>query len=463
MSEADGACTPAPAGAVFFCIKGQGYTARPGRGKSLGRGVLTVALRHNLRHSMPGHPSPKGVDATLTHRNEVVMGGATPEEVMQSYDAALAAKGISKPTRKDAWLAIEVVFGTHPGMKDPNGYLRACAEWLGRATGAPVVSAVIHRDQSTPHLHAIVVPVTDAGEEQNVGKEKRPSDGRAWKGSDLFCSDAMARLNKDHAVNVAAKFGLKRKSKPTRLQHEAVVYAVLKWMEQSPARECVTWPETEALIRLDPFPWAKRIGLDTDHIMASIGLAERLTRPAGEDAGQRRSQRQAQAKTLPPGHGHAGTATAAVDANSLGETPSQDRSSAPTRPAERTSDQLLRCSAGEEAQLLRCSAAPMTPPPRPPISPPPRPVLPLVPSAPAAQPKQTPTPTPTPEPAKPDEAPRYPPMTPELQAELELQDRPKNPSPAYLQFEAADLWRFRQEVQRKLARRQTLPAKAATH
>jgi hypothetical protein len=54
-------------------------------------------------------------------------------------------------------------------------------------------------------------------------------------------------------------------------------------------------------------------------------------------------------------------------------------------------------------------------------------------------------------------------MTPELQAELGLPNRPKNPSPAYLQFEAAELWRFRQEVQRKLARRQNRPPKAATH
>lgn len=321
MTEADSACTPAPAGGVFFCIKGQGYTARPGRGKSLGRGVLTVALRHNLRHSMPDHPSPKGVDATLTHRNEVVMGGNTPEEAMRLFDEALSARGVSKPARADAWLAIEVVFGTSPGMRDPDGYLRACADWLASATGAPVISAVIHRDQSTPHLHAIVVPVTGAGKEWNVGKERRPSDGRAWKGSDLFCSDAMARLNKDHAQNVAAKFGLKRKATPTRLQHEAVVHAVLEWMAQSPAMECVTWPATEAEIRLDPFPRAKLIGLDADAIMARVGLAERMTRPAGDESGRHRSERKAPAKSPKGGHEHGVDGAAVGAVNSLGVLP----------------------------------------------------------------------------------------------------------------------------------------------
>lgn len=72
-----------------------------------------------------------------------------------------------KKTRKDAVAAIEVLMTASPDFfKDKSdGYIRAWGErsvdWSKSHFGADnVVSAVLHRDETTPHLHVVVFPET---------------------------------------------------------------------------------------------------------------------------------------------------------------------------------------------------------------------------------------------------------------------------------------------------------------
>lgn len=409
------------------------------KSQPLKRDGLLAAQPHNLRHLLPGHPGPQGGDPMRTPLNEVIEGVSRAPVVHEAdliAEAAMAPHGIQPPTRKDAVHAFELLFSAPPGFADAGEYLRACVAWAKARTGAVVISAVIHRDQGHEHCHLLLLPVV-------AGK---------WVGSRLL--GQYSAMQADFRDKVAARFGLRSEPRLAGSRKAAAVAMVLGWMEQSPARECPSWPAIRASIEANPSPFLAAIGLEAPAapskpgrsftaIMTSKGTATR------QDVEQRRVFAPAPSPSRVDKRGDAEPAAAVsvqpaepATAIALGE------STAIALASERLLHRGSTCAA--EPATGHATAIALEPPPLPP---PPRPAAgrPLVP--PKSQPVQ----------ARGDGPPSYPPMTPELRAELDLPNRPANPSPAYLQYEAADLWKLRQDVQRKLARRQAQAANPASH
>ena len=114
--------------------------------------------------------------------------------------------------------------GTQEDMQHivQEGRLKAwCAdnlEWLRRTFGAEnVVSAVLHMDEATPHIHAAVVPIV-TGERRKVRKEKTDETGkRKYRTKStarprLCADDVMSRSNGQ--IRTAKRY--RRLERPTR-------------------------------------------------------------------------------------------------------------------------------------------------------------------------------------------------------------------------------------------------------
>ena len=118
--------------------------------------VLPVCLSHNLRTGGDDHRHRSRIDPARTGANEVLRGPACPLVAAELVQTTLAELGIV-PARRDTIMGVEAVIQAPEGADVP-AFWRECVMWAaGRYQH--IVSAVVHRDQSRPHLHVIALAV----------------------------------------------------------------------------------------------------------------------------------------------------------------------------------------------------------------------------------------------------------------------------------------------------------------
>ena len=137
----------------------------------------------SLGHTYRTRDTPNA-DDRLSFTN--VHSHSSPEQVQTQLEARLPAK-----RRKDAVLAIEYFIGASPAWfedgNDGTAYLKDAVSWLEKQHGKEnVVAWSIHRDETTPHLVAYVVPLDQAGKLNAKKMAGRPSC--AVSNADRFCS-----------------------------------------------------------------------------------------------------------------------------------------------------------------------------------------------------------------------------------------------------------------------------------
>ena len=220
--------------------------------------TLLQAARHNRRAIQAEQGARGHIDPARMVFNETLAGPATPAEVDALAKALMAAAGVDiAKLRRDYTQAIEVLFSLPPDSGIDDGwYFRCCVDWAGQQFGAVnILSADIHRDESAPHLHVLVLPLVN----------------NRMVGSAIKGRKETAAMRESFFVNVAKVFGLK---KPVgRLMGAArseAVQAVRHALEtrrdgllQSALREVVN-----RLIERDPAPF-----------MAALGVAIETARP----------------------------------------------------------------------------------------------------------------------------------------------------------------------------------------
>ena len=120
-------------------------------------------VRRSLKHSFREQETPNA-DPNLTPENTHI-GAENTREAIQKIEARLPEK-----IRKNGVLAIEYLITASP--EDMQGKTRAqqdayftdARQWLeDRHSAENVVYAGIHRDETTPHMYAYVVPIDGKG------------------------------------------------------------------------------------------------------------------------------------------------------------------------------------------------------------------------------------------------------------------------------------------------------------
>ncbi len=187
---------------------------------------------HIARTKMPPNAVPE-----LTYLNEELV--EFPEGVADRTEAInhrLEHAGLTRKIGTNQVRIIRVMLtGTQEDMQRivQEGRLKAwCAdnlEWLRRTFGAEnVVSAVLHMDEATPHIHAAVVPIV-TGERRKVRKEqtdelnKRKYRTKSTARPRLCADDVMSRVKlkeyQDTYAAAMAKYGLQRGIDGSKARH----------------------------------------------------------------------------------------------------------------------------------------------------------------------------------------------------------------------------------------------------
>lgn len=169
----------------------------------------TGAVWRSLKHAFREQPTPNA-DPALAAKNEHV-GAASAAEAMQKVRDRLPEK-----RRKDAVLAIEYLITASPeamqgmGVKKSADYFNGALKWLRERHGREnVVYAGVHRDETTPHMYAYVVPLDEGTGRLNA---------RRWLGG----SKALSDMQTEFANVVGAQHGLERGIKGSKAVHQRV-------------------------------------------------------------------------------------------------------------------------------------------------------------------------------------------------------------------------------------------------
>lgn len=237
---------------AHFAVKSIGLSRVNGRKPC----SLLEAARHNLREIQAEQGATGRIDPTRTHRNSVLHGPAYAVEVQAKAGALLGAAGINAgKLRRDHCQAIEAVFSLpqDAAIHDSAAYFAQCLAWLAGALALPVLSAVVHRDESAMHLHVLLLPVKDGA---HVGSA--PIDRAALK-----------RLRENFFTKVAGPAGLKRTGAKVRgVVKQWAVDAVLQRCEALglPAANGPLWPVLADAIKRDPTPALLALDIDVNTI-----------------------------------------------------------------------------------------------------------------------------------------------------------------------------------------------------
>jgi hypothetical protein len=150
-------------------------------------GSVVRSLQHNTRERMPANADPQ-----KTKKNDIWGGDA--DEAMKRFEDKLPSE-----VRKNAVLAVELVMTASPDfVGDWNKYLIDCEQWAKKLFGGDknLLSVAIHRDETTPHTHVLIMPLKDGRLNANhfIGGSR----------------DRMAELQEDFYEKVGKRFELER-------------------------------------------------------------------------------------------------------------------------------------------------------------------------------------------------------------------------------------------------------------
>ncbi len=169
------------------------------------------AIARSGRHSFREQPTPNASSA-LTSKN-LVSGCKDTNALIQAFNNRLPCS-----RRRDAVLCIEYLitaspeaFARHGGHLDDlgSGYFRDALAWLRHRHGTDnVISAVIHLDESTPHLVAYAIPLT--------------KDGRLSARDFLGGPQVMRKLQDSFYDACGQQRGLMRGVKGSKAQHSDI-------------------------------------------------------------------------------------------------------------------------------------------------------------------------------------------------------------------------------------------------
>ena len=203
----------------------------------MGYAVLHLEKAKGADSGMSAHIErtiqPKNADPTRTHLNRELI--QFPDGVRNRTAAIqhrLDTAGLRRKIGKNQVQAIRVVLtGTHADMEqiEQTGRLdewcKDNIDWLRKTYGVEnVVSAVLHMDEETPHIHATIVPIVQKERKKQKKEQTAKKRYRTKAPAPRLCADeVMSRANliryQDTYAEQMAVYGLQRGIKGSEAQH----------------------------------------------------------------------------------------------------------------------------------------------------------------------------------------------------------------------------------------------------
>lgn len=195
----------------------------------MGFAVLHLDKAHGSDSKMSDHierkTTPKNADPTRTHLNRELIefpGGVTNRNEAISH--RLKSAGLTRKIGTNQVRAIRFILSGSPkDMKQIeqagklDEWCRDSVEWMKRTYGSEnVVSAVLHMDEETPHIHATLIPIVQTERRKKKSEKlvkknyrKKPSGAARLSANDIMTRHKLKAYQDGYALAMA-KYGLKR-------------------------------------------------------------------------------------------------------------------------------------------------------------------------------------------------------------------------------------------------------------
>ena len=223
------------------------------------KNTLKLAEAHNLRKIDAEFRTCNHIDEFETPKNiELISLGTQSLEERVLYEISKA--GIDMTTRHnkrhDKGYALEVVYSPSPGWDGASESLfRDCCKWQANFyRGCPIVHAVIHYDEGTPHLHTVMVPI--------VGNRLPAADLKGYKG-------VSTERNRDLFNKVAHKYGFtSSESLKGSIKKKAAQKVIEKCSQISPEEfKATLWTSIKQAIESRPEPFMSNLDISLNDVL----------------------------------------------------------------------------------------------------------------------------------------------------------------------------------------------------
>lgn len=171
--------------------------------------------------------------------------GDSPESIKAALEARLPEK-----RRSDAVLCVEYFIGASPEHfahgDDGSAYFADAVKWLKAKHGAEnVVATAIHRDETSPHLVAYVVPLDDQGK----------LNAKAFLGGKA----KLSAMQTDFARSVGREHGLERGLEGSKATHTTIAQYYGRVVSATPKASSIDAPEPRMSERLNVTAYGYRV------------------------------------------------------------------------------------------------------------------------------------------------------------------------------------------------------------
>lgn len=133
-------------------------------------GQMSASASHNFRKEQPTNADP-----TKAHLNEELI-ELESKNYVEAFKKKIEEHGITPRQDSVKMLEVMMTFTGEDEEMDLEEWKKRSVEWVNNYFGKNnVVSAVYHGDESSPHIHAVVVPIVDGrlyASEYINGREK---------------------------------------------------------------------------------------------------------------------------------------------------------------------------------------------------------------------------------------------------------------------------------------------------
>ena len=171
----------------------------------------TYSLRASLRHSFREQDTPNA-DQARSGTNQFV-GAKSVKDAMSIYQSRLDT--VTGKIRKNAVYAVEYMISASPewfvgkSVQEQNRYFNNAIEWLRSQYGKENVFCYgVHRDETTPHLFAYVIPIKD-----------NKLNAKAYIGGSKH---RLEDMQTEFAKKVCEPYGLKRGQEKSKAKHTEI-------------------------------------------------------------------------------------------------------------------------------------------------------------------------------------------------------------------------------------------------
>ena len=202
--------------------------------KKLKRTSVGNVERENERDQTYEAKNPK-IDLSRTHDNYHII--AAPQSCLDFINQRIASLNLKRKVRSDAiYMNTFVLSSGHEFFENmpsdrQEEFFEDCVKFFADKYGAEnIVSAVVHMDETTPHLHLNLVPITGG----------KPCS------KDLFSPKKLSLLQTELAEVVGKKWGLKRGKIGSTARHvEAAEYTANEIISRATTAAEITKKQAE--------------------------------------------------------------------------------------------------------------------------------------------------------------------------------------------------------------------------